>query len=101
MLRYPTLALLEGYNIGIVVVSEEVSVHLTMILRRAEDVVYLTYLISLAMYHLLEPASQYKALCRQVVAILIIEMYHINYLGLIYRFLKNDDTLSGCLLSQS
>ena len=56
-LLYPTLAVLKSDDVGIVVVAQEVAVHLSVVLRRAEDVVYLTSLVALAAYYLLYPTT--------------------------------------------
>jgi hypothetical protein len=55
---YATCTILECDNIGIVVVAEEVTVHLTMILRRAEYVVNITHRIALKAYNLIYPLAK-------------------------------------------
>jgi hypothetical protein len=56
-LAYPTIAILKGDDIGIVVVTEEVAVHLAMILRGAKYIVYLASGITLLAYNLLNPTA--------------------------------------------
>ena len=57
MLAYPTLALLEGNDIGKVVVTYKVAIHLTMVLRATEDIVDIAHLVALAIDNLLKPTT--------------------------------------------
>ena len=68
--------LLEGDDVGEVVVAQEVAVELSVVLRRAEDVVYLACGVPLAAYNLLYPATCCEASGQRVVASLGVEMYH-------------------------
>jgi hypothetical protein len=54
---YPAFAILKGNDIGIVVVTQKVAIHLAMILRRAENIVNLASGISLLTDDLLNPTS--------------------------------------------
>ena len=61
------VAIIEGYDIGEVVVAEELDVHRTMTLGRAEDVVYLpNFVVALLLCHFAQPAA-HKSLLRQAV----------------------------------
>jgi hypothetical protein len=76
MLRYPTLTLLKGDDIGIVVVAYKVAIHLAVVLRATENIVNVAHLVTLTIDNLLYPTAQNKALGWKVVAILIVKVYH-------------------------
>jgi hypothetical protein len=76
MLTYPTLTLLEGDDIGKVVVAYKIAVHLAVILRATENIIDLAHLVALSIDNLLDPTTQDKALGWEIAAILVIEVYH-------------------------
>ena len=75
-LIYPTLTILERDSVGKVVVAQEVTIHLSVVCRRAEYLVYLACGVSLTAYHLSNPAANLESLRKVVVTILSEEMNH-------------------------
>ena len=94
------VAIVEGYDVGEVVVTEELDVHRTMTLCRAENVVYLGNIeVALFACYLAQPTT-YKSLLRQsVVALLCVERNihsaKVRKNGIIYKINVDNSVLLG------
>ena len=70
------VAIIEGYDIGEVVVAEELDIHCTMTLCRAENIVYLGNLVAtLLLCHLTQPTAHKALLWQAVVAVVGMKQY--------------------------
>ena len=75
--RALAVAVVEGDDVGEVVVTDEVDVHLAVYLRRAEYIVYIAHAVALLCGHTPEPLGRQSLLGQTICAIIVVVSNHV------------------------